>query len=776
MSEISLVNRFDNVSKLIKIKTKQFDDITIKTFTPKTRRFEPDDAVYAKNPELVNSLPRCCSLIFHNDKPLGYLMGMKKFTGFTPQDDDDISDSKNKIDTTNIFDIEKVLQWQKDNQLRVFRADKENGKFAAIKIFQVGVANRQLLVYGSKNNHFPIWVDEIETGIENSNTIVGKIFIDIKKNLSSILSLLPFFEKDYTLCGELCDGEHFVTGDNTISWFGLFKEGVPIPSSIFKDIATTFGITTAKQEEIEITPFTNLDDIFKLSRTYENEGSVIYFYKNLGQKDEESYLVKTKSVRYIVMRMFRQVLLRGYQQINRIKKRFIETKDYHNLNSKSAAKLTNQLIDFGIWMMKKHYNPDYLGMNATNNKDLYPTGFISYWNEYLIETENNDIVVTLEDFGKFEDKEYLSFVEEPYYQLRVSERPKTIFFQGLQGSGKSTLVDYLVKSNSKFVKVEQDEFDGNTKATQGYLFHCLNGMYGKLDYVVVSRCNLNEKHYKSYLQLANQSGSPVIFISPKTIDSRYLALSYLGILERSEDETKEILKIGNSYLPAEKIYEILLSAKKDFRVPENSNLIETFNDKITFPEDTIPKTFKEFHSYVVRNQDFLSKVRNSIEAISIDVKRILTNPILTPPDIYNITYSGFFLPEKDNKEIKEKFVDLVKDTIDITNGTIYLDHVTDKFYGRKKSDYVNQPLDSIVSIKVTDLVIRKSDKACAFRVKVYDDIGKEIIVASGKPHLSAFMPNGIPPVESNHFVMSEDDTVTIIPFYFELEGITRLIL
>ena len=44
------------------------------------------------------------------------------------------------------------------------------------------------------------------------------------------MNIMPFFEEGYSLVGELCDGLHFVPGDNKMTWFGLFKNGRPMES------------------------------------------------------------------------------------------------------------------------------------------------------------------------------------------------------------------------------------------------------------------------------------------------------------------------------------------------------------------------------------------------------------------------------------------------------------------------------------------------------------------------------------------------------------------
>lgn len=764
MSIETTKDRFVKVNKLIKQTDYGFGNIIINTFIPKVKKRKTDDKLYLDNPFLVEALPRACSLINVNGTPIGYIMGMRKFTGYTKQDDDDISDFKDNINTNNLFSFETVLEWQKKNELRVFRSDKENGKLAVLKIFNYH--GRKLLVFGSKNRHIPVWLDEIESYIPD-NGLTGKIFIDVKNNLEKIKKLQEIFKDDFTLCGEFCDGKHFTPGDNTIYWFGLFKDGLPLENDKFNFLMGENGLQTSDSEEIEINTETNLENILKMSRTFNNEGSVIYFYHT---KSEQRYLVKTKSVRYIFMRMFRQILLRGSKFMFQITKRVNETKDYHNLNSTGAAKITNQLLEFGKWIILNKINTNLLGFSANQKNESL--GFYHFWNRYITETGNDDINVEMEDFGDFDKKEYLDMIIYPYCKFSILEKPQVIFIQGLQGSGKSYLTDEIIKKNSSFLKVEQDEFEGNTLATQGFMFHHLMGLNPEIKYVIVSRCNINKIQYQRYLDIAYECSCPIKFFSPQNLDKTYLLTSYCGILTRSKDFNN--LKLGSSILPNDKVYYILLNNFKEFERPKEYYSFEIYKDPIDLEEINL-YNFIQVHEYCLKNLDLINNNRFDInKIIELFMDKILNGYHNFEIDKSKISYVGFFINDEDKLELMKFISNHNKYRKSL--GTFYVDHITQVFYGNGKQNQDFEPFtnNEMVDIHLENLVIRKSDGACAYSAKVFVD-GIKINFQNRHSHLTGFMPEGIPPVESNKFVGLRDDSVEIIPINKMLSGICRYV-
>ncbi len=101
-------------------------------------------------------------------------------------------------------------------------------------------------------------------------------------------------------------------------------------------------------------------------------------------------------------------------------------------------------------------------------------------------------------------------------------------------------------------------------------------------------------------------------------------------------------------------------------------------------------------------------------------------------------------------------------------GTTYIHHMTQKYLGGK----IDAPNKMVVpgskyKVTINALVVRKIDNACAFRIyRDGSDIFKPI---NNTPHITAWMPHGIPPVESNKFVGLDDDTIIIHKMNYELD-------
>jgi hypothetical protein len=62
-------------------------------------------------------------------------------------------------------------------------------------------------------------------------------------------------------------------------------------------------------------------------------------------------------------------------------------------------------------------------------------------------------------------------------------------------------------------------------------------------------------------------------------------------------------------------------------------------------------------------------------------------------------------------------------------------------------------------VTIDALIVRKIDNACAFRIR--QDDSSVFKSMNSIPHITAWMPNGIAPVESNKIINLADDTVTI---------------
>ena len=248
----------------------------------------------------------------------------------------------------------------------------------------------------------------------------------------------------------------------------------------------------------------NLERMFSLLKCEQGEGSVLYI-SNVATGATQ--LAKSKSTLYIFKRMFREIWTKTPTQLHeKLIKRVIDTKDYHCLNTQSAVRLTHYLFHFALWLSSKRFPTgvlDYTPLQSVRGE--LPAGFSVYWQQYLTETNREEITLKPEHFGTFDDHLYQN---EPKLKSFLAydplAKPLVIFLQDIQGGGKSsiahTLTDYEI--------IEQDLCYGCTKAAQFQLLHSISAGND----VVVSRCNAYEKQYRAYLKIAKSRNCRILFI------------------------------------------------------------------------------------------------------------------------------------------------------------------------------------------------------------------------------------------------------------------------
>jgi hypothetical protein len=714
--------QFKSVSEkclsLIKYSVKEFNfneqKYVLYTYTIKKKFRDSEDDIYAKNQELVQVLPRACSIVV-SDSFTTIMEGPRKFSGITPIDEDPDDNENTESTKSTLFNKNEITTWKNEGVLEVIETEKANGKFAILRIVN------NILFFGSKNSHFVVPLNNLDYfyTIENVTSIVRSIFEDIKFNLESILKLQYYFYTGYSLVGELCDGQHFTDGDNTISFFGLFRDGDTYSCLEGLELISSTGLKTVPFNKIE-NP--NLDTLHLISRCKNNEGSVLYFRNTSTNK---IVLAKVKSALYIVKRFLREIITRrGYKSLETLQNRFINAKDYHGLNTKKSIELTRLLYSFGFWLMDNKYPCNVLSCNETG-------GFNKYWKQFT----STEPIITVDDFGEFNESEYLE--QTQLYQKRDYNNLATVvFLQGLQGSGKSRIAKLLTNKLNNAEFVEQDQFSGDTLACQGKLYHLCNANGPK--YIIVSRCNVEEKQYNSYLKICYSLPTKVIFIAPDTLSKVYLAVSLSGILQRENNYTFD------------DAYTFTTANYHKFKVHSEANLIKVLQN------ETLVEITKDF---IIENQETLRSLRMPLDKIVNDCLEIILNPSKLVLNEYPI-YVGLAVSEKDRTLLTD-FVNQY-----VNSGIIYCHHITQVYLGSKKSikNYTNLILpEERVTANINSLVIRKEDNASAFKVNL------DIFCENKTPHITAKMPINVPPAQSNAFVGLTDNTVTIIECDFTLE-------
>jgi hypothetical protein len=788
--EITEKEDIEIIKKFTNIKTVIFGEYTQYTYSvaiTKNGKTKFEDYIYKTHPLLIKILSRGFSIILKKNEIISILEGPTKFSGKTLIDEDDEEEKDEKvIDDDDVYKHDKIIKWSKKKILEIIETEKANGKFVILRIQKID--NKLYLHVGSKNKHLFFAIEEIDEWIVKPEIgdIIKLVLEDIKKNIDYLTDkrLLEKFSQNYSLCGELCDGQHFMEGDNTINWFGLFIKGKSMETQECFEFMKSIGIKTVSWSIIydKNSELVELDKVFLLSRCKMNEGSVLRC-RNINTN--EIILVKTKSVSYITKRFMRQAILGGYAyMVETVKKRFIEAQKYHGLNTNASIKMCNQLIKFGFWLMNKEYPSAVLDVKQVNSiRGCLINGFYHYWSQYLLETGEKEQNFTLEDFGEFDNIEFTKKTE-PYKLRNYSEPVCVLFFQGIQGSGKSTLgqniideINKLNDLNKKAIVVEQDRFYGCSLSCQGFLHHNIKNGDGP-NIILVTRCNVNEKQYEKYLQLCHKLPSLVTFITPKNIDELYLAICLEGVLHRSANGDN--LLVGRKEYPIEEASKFIIDNFKDLKKQKISNEINIFKDDIELKKEvkkiyleySKSKNSKSFIDWVKINKEKLHNLRNTIKYLTTQIIDIIDKTFRGINIIYpnNFTYIGLAVKDKD----KNNLIEIIKknnNIIDYSKSTFYVHHCTQIFFGNNKnnnSDIYCKPLDSVDAI-IDALVIRKKDGACCFRIKKSSLIcNKNNIKIEHVPHITGILPFAEKPVISNQIVALTDETVEIIPLNYEL--------
>lgn len=485
-----------------------------------------EDDIYGEEKELQYILPRACTLLVSTTNDIvASLMGPAKFSGYKPIDED-----TDQTSHSTIFDYSTIKEWAINGNLEVVETTKENGKFWIVKL--VIINDILCLFTGTKNNHtiFPIEEIDIVIDAQPIDSILRTGLLYIKQCVPRLINLLNVFNDGYSLVGELHDNQHFVLKEdnNVITFFGFFKHGNAMDTKDAYQLIIQSGLQSVEYRVI-FTPDSNyetLDDIFLLSQCRKDEG-IVFYCRNV--ETNKVILVKSKSVVYIVKRMMREILKNGYANIENIINRIVDTSTYHGLNTHAATRVTKQLINFGKWMIFKQFPCSILGhMPVESVRGQLCNGFAIYWDLYL-KDKNTDINITPDDFGPFDEATFRMQTTRP---KRKTTDPVYVFFiQGLQGSGKSTTAKILQTSN--YLKCfEQDWYYGCSKSCMGAIHEEIINPFGA-KVIIITRCNINEEHYKHYVSMIHKLNCcNISFIAHENVNMLYLTVSLSGVLKR----------------------------------------------------------------------------------------------------------------------------------------------------------------------------------------------------------------------------------------------------
>lgn len=761
IQKVTSSGNLDMLNQLIKVKTTKcgpFNNYTITLRVPK-HKFEDD--IYSKHMELLDVVPRAYTIITKGsgdaEELVSFVTGPRKFSGKNAADEDPENES---YTNTGIYDHSKVLKWAGAGNLQIRSSEKANGKFALCRLFIDDEI--MYLTFGSKNYHITIplhhlhdWLGD-EDNQTPENAIAYAVAQDIYVNCDKIVKLLPTFNEGYTLCGELCDGQHFVLGDNSIEWFGLFRFGECLDTTTTKTLLDDAGLKTVSSNIVFNAgdAIEKIDSIILAARCVDTEGAVLYF-ENIATG--ETILCKTKSVRYILMRMLRQAIInRGYMGIDAFINRIVDASEYHGLTTDAAVWNARELIRFVFWLMEYKIPTNVLGVLPVESvRGKRETGFAIWWNYYLTATRMPDINVTIDDFGDFDKVAFKSAMESHMKTgLRTNGDPCYIIFtQDLQGGGKST-VSAAVAKKIKGEYIEQDMFYGHSPS-------CLSSIYFKVLYgtgpkvIIVSRCNANEKHYKKYIDTLSRLPSIIYFIAPERVDYVSVITSMAGIIERSTNGDN--LMVGRQEYSIKETLKIITNTFKDFKINDKAIRFSKFTGVDDIIADEAKAAFESntIIEYVTANLEKILALRRPIADIVTDVTDIiiriqagefLDKVYYTPRP----TYVGLCVNPGDAEKLRIE--------THIT-GYHYNHHTTQFFHGPgkrwKAAPFDTVPHGACIDAVVTHRVTHTSG-AVAYRMDL-----RGVPCANPTPHITSFMPIGMKPAEANNFVGLTDDTVVV---------------
>jgi len=763
-----------NLKEII-VSGETFNRLTIKPNPPKGKggRRQSDDIVYQNNPILREVLPRGFSIFFKDEKYFTSLVGMRKFSGKSIEEEDNDDDRDNStISHDTIFDNELVETWARTNVLEVTDTTKANGKACFVKIKREN--HKTYFIFGSKNVHNIVELEMFSDFISNDENGSINQFIakDIYATRFQIMDLLPLFNKGYTLCGELCDGQHFVEGDNTITWFALSnRQGVPMRTTDTFTILENCNIKTV-ESKIVFSPgddFSELGNVFNNGKKRLDEGSVLYFRNvNTG----ENMCCKVKTPWYIAWRMLRQIILGNpvnYRE--RIIKGLEEKATYTGLSSLGSAKIARRLIDFSEWFFMKSLPTGALGPWPVQAiKGVCQNGFVIYWKMYCQEmnVSEDDYKLLDEDIGRFNKIIYQIMIPHERLQNRPS---KVVFMTSLQGFGKSTLA---IKSN--FHRIEQDECWGDTKTCMTQLKICLS----KGIDCIVSRCNINPTPYRNYLKIAEEAGADIYFVGPNNMTSPlYLAVCLAGIVCRSKNSDK--VMIGRKEYPFIEAIEFTTlnwkgDGKKNKGLQIHPKMVTfdgwNFDSEMETEFESLVRSknlnLNAIKNYVETNYDRLMSLRVPLEQLHLRFDELING--LTKDQRVELKlplYCGLMVKDK------QKLIDIVLVHCEdfVAKDKLVCEHITQSFRPKDSNSILDNYRSCICT--VSGLVINQVNGTGSFKisdVKTFD--GQDVPIASGIPHITAWLSNGSKSMESIKFVNS-DENVEIIPLNFKLNLVSR---
>jgi hypothetical protein len=228
--------------------------------------------------------------------------------------------------------------------------------------------------------------------------------------------------------------------------------------------------------------------------------------------------------------------------------------------------------------------------------------------------------------------------------------------------------------------------------------------------------------------------------------------------------------VGRFEYPFSEVVGFTVKNFNEFELVKNSKQIDLFVDNSELATQAAqvvksPQSIQSIEKFVKANSEKLNGLRLPVKQICFQILTHINNlsngtgsetHIVINP---NPIYIGLAVDPTDKLEL-----DTIVNTHFPTLGTIYNHHCTLEYFGGKIKVVPGHNImlpGQIVTAEIDGLVIRKSDNACAFKIKKLTWDGKEIKLKQ-QPHITGKIPLGEKPACSNSFVGLTNEQVKFI--------------
>ena len=711
-----------------------------------------DDSFFQKYPQYHKHFPRCFSITQVKKKngkewevvKQVILRGFYKFTGLTEGDEDDSKPCGSLVppNLTSLY-------------TKVLRIEKLNGKCSGVRLFQVD--DVWWIVGGSKGVHRCVRLEHFEEDLDALDKKTSPLIYQILRSFyREYMSTTPekqqlikkrLGEEEYSLCGELEDGQHMEPheGEPTVRWFGLANS-----SERFSEETSLTGHILENLQEIEGWGFSvpqyqlmSKEEHLELSKTERfqrgKEGWVKHY---LNDNHETVFVEKVKTVWYVLIRMLREAV-KGSDNIlsnapGKIKSRLRDRNSFLKLPETMLVVWYRLMVKFVKWFVEKGYTKSVIGF--TNEA----RGMGNVWQEFLMEHPDET-----DDFGNPHD--YIKDLPKSNLNENFQER-LLVCMQGIPGNGKTALAEWIRERQILCETLEQDTFKGDKRLCLQRLDELLAS---ENRIIILARNNSKPFQYQQFLNAANEANWKVLFVTPSELmqkDSRqdkFVEICETSVKERTGHLTFDALK------PQDRV-KIVRSFRSQFTPAQISSHIHS-----TYRMDWLQQT------------DSGTYERRTLESMGSELLSVINQRIKLSPEP---VYIGLPLSSPFRDGLQKCISQYFKMQPD---SKVLLDHLTLQHSFNLTSNNSSwtrfkERMEALWKIQVIALHLKKESVEkgsqavhlhthAVFECRVYDENNVEVTdqIESGFAHITGIIPKSDAPKISNTLYRENKFTETI---------------